>query len=146
MAGVLRPRGARSRRARRSPLKVAHSPAGDVAGAQRDLAAVGHGVARVDDEVDDDLLELVEVGLHQPQVAAVDDVERDRLADEPAQQHLQFRQHVVELQRLRPHRLPAGEGEQLAHEAGGPVGVLLDLHDVLAGRSVGRCLASRRSE
>ena len=67
----------------------------------------------------------------------MDDVERDRLADEPAQQHLQFRQHVVELERLRPQRLPAREGEQLPDETRRPVGVLLDLHDVLEGR-VGR--------
>src|ERR1700722_15352475 len=61
-----------------------------VARAQRDLAAVVHGVARIDDEIDDHLLELVEVGLHLPQVAPVDHVELDRLADQPAQQHLQF--------------------------------------------------------
>ncbi len=109
----------------------------DVAGAQRDLAAVGHGVARVDDEIDDHLLELVEVGLDQPQVAAVDDVELDLLADQAAQQHLQFRQHVAELQRLRPQRLPAREGEQLPHQTRRAIGVLLDLHDVLEGR-VGR--------
>ena len=33
-----------------------------------------------------------------------------------------------------PKRLPAREGEKLAHKARGPVGVLLDLHDVLEGR------------
>ena len=65
------------------------------------------------------------------------DVELDRLADQPAQQHLQFRQHVVELQRLRAQRLAAREGEQLAHEARRAIGVLLDLHDVLEGR-IGR--------
>ena len=96
-----------------------------------------HRVAGVDDEIDDHLLELVEVGLDQPQVAAVDDVELDRLADQPAQQHLQFRQHVVELQRLRAQRLPAREGEQLPHQPRRAIGVLLDLHDVLEGR-IGR--------
>ena len=98
-----------------------------------------HGVARIDDEIDDHLLELVEVGLHLPQVAAVHDVELDRLADQPAQQHLQFRQHVVELQHLRPQRLAAREGEQLPHQARRAIGVLLDLHDVLEGR-VGRAV------
>ena len=58
----------------------------------------------------------------------------DRLADKPAQQHLQLRQDIVELQRLRPQRLPARERQQLANQARRPVGVLLDLHDVLKGR------------
>ena len=116
---------------------------GHVARAQRDLAAVLHRVARVDDEIDDHLLELVEVGLDQPQVAPEHDVEFDRLADQPAQQHLQVGQHFAELQRLRPQRLAAREGEQLPHQAGGPVGVLLDLHDVLEGR-IGRAVVGEQ--
>ncbi len=110
---------------------------GDVARAQRDPTALAHRVARVDDEIDDDLLELIEVGLHQPQIASVHDVELDRFADQPAQQHLQFRQHLAELQRLRTQGLPAREREQLAHQPRRAVGVLLDLHDVLEGR-IGR--------
>ena len=35
---------------------------------------------------------------------------------------------------LRPQRLPPREGQKLADQAGGPVGVLLDVHDVLEGR------------
>ena len=85
------------------------------------------------------MLELVEIDLHLPQVAPVDHVELDRLADQPAQQHLQFRQHVVELQRLGAQRLTARKGEQLPHQPGRPIGVLLDLHDVLEGR-VGRAV------
>ena len=110
-----------------------------VARAQRDLAAVADRVARIDDQVDDHLLELVEVGLHQPEVAAVNDIELDRLADQPAQQHLQFRQDVVELQRLRPQRLTARKGQQLPHQPRRAIGVLLDLHDVLEGR-IGRAV------
>ena len=115
-----------------------------VARAHGDLAAVLHRVARVDDQVDDDLFELVEVGLDQPQVAPVHDVEPDRLADQTAQQHLQLRQHFAELQRLRPQRLPAREGEQLPHQPGRPVGVLLDLHDVLEGRIGGAVIAEQQ--
>ena len=40
---------------------------------------------------------------------------------------------------LRPQGLPAREGKQLAHQARRPVGVVLDLHDVLEGR-VGRAV------
>ena len=118
-------------------LEVGAFGGGKVARAQQDVAAVAHRVARVDDQIDDHLLELVEVGLDQPEIAAVHDVEIDRLADQPAQQHLQFGQHVAELQGLRPQRLPAREGEQLPHQARRAIGVLLDLHDVLEGR-IGR--------
>ncbi len=42
-----------------------------IRGADRDLAAVGHRVARVHREVHDHLENLALVGLHEPQVAAV---------------------------------------------------------------------------
>ena len=118
---------------------------GDVLCRQRDRAIVpaGHGVAGVDHEIDDDLLELVDVGLHQPQVAAVLEADFHGLADKAAQQHLQVRQNVRQLQHLRAQGLAAREGQQLANEAGGAVGVLLDLHDVLEGR-VGRPVARQQ--
>ena len=47
-----------------------------IAGAQRDLAAVRHGVARIDDQIDDDLFELIDVGLDEPEIAAVPQLER----------------------------------------------------------------------
>ena len=65
------------------------------------------------------------------------DVERDLLADQPAQQHRQVVQRLAEIEHLRPQRLLARERQQLPHQARGPVGVLLDLHDVLEGR-IGR--------
>ena len=105
--------------------------------AHDDLAAVRHRVARIDDEIDDHLLELIEIGLDQPEIAPVPHVELDRLADEPAQQHVQIGEHVAELQHLRTQRLAARESQELTHETGGAVGVLLDLHDVLEGR-IGR--------
>ena len=54
----------------------------------------------------------------------------DILADQPAQQVRDFRQHVGHLQHARLQGLLAREGEQLAHQVGGAVGILLDLHDV----------------
>ena len=108
-----------------------------VARAQHDAAALAHRVARVDDEIDDDLLELVEVGLDQPEIAPVRDLELDPLADQPPQHHLQFRQHVGELQHLRAQRLAPREREQLTHQTRRAIGVLADLHDVLE-RGIGR--------
>ena len=40
---------------------------------------------------------------------------------------------LAELQHLGLQRLPAREGEQLAHQAGRPVGAALDVHDVAVG-------------
>ena len=89
----------------------------DIGGAQRELAAVGHRVARIDHEIDDHLLELREIGLHRPEVALRHDVERDPLADQPAQQHGQVVDHVAEVDDLRAQRLLAREREQVAHHA-----------------------------
>ena len=44
----------------------------DVGGRDGQLAALGHGVAGVDRQVHDDLLDLAGVGLDQPEVAARD--------------------------------------------------------------------------
>ena len=103
---------------------------GDVGGADRQRAARGHGVPRVHREIDDDLLELSLVDLDQPEVAAVDDVELDVDADQAAQEVGQLGEHVGDVQHLGLQGLLAGEGEELAHQIGGAVGVLLDLHDV----------------
>ena len=54
----------------------------DIRRAQRELAAVRHGIARIDREIDDHLLELADVGLDRPEVAHLRDVERHVLADQ----------------------------------------------------------------
>ena len=77
-----------------------------IARPQFDLAAVRHGVAGIDDEIDDDLLELIEVGLGEPKIAAVAKFECYFFADEAAHQHLQIGQDVAKLQHLRPQCLP----------------------------------------
>ena len=46
-------------------------------------------------------------------------------------------QGVAKIEHLRPQGLSPRERQQLPHQAGGAVGVLLDLHDVLE-RRVGR--------
>ena len=46
----------------------------DVLGLHRQRAAIGHGVAGVDREIDDHLLELMDVNHDQAQVAAVADL------------------------------------------------------------------------
>ena len=110
---------------------------GHIGGAHVQPAAVRHGVARIDREIDDHLLELRDVDLDRPQVAAVHDLEGDLLADQPPQQHVEIAQHLAEIEHLRAQRLLARECQQMPHQARRPVGVLLDLHDVLE-RRIGR--------
>ena len=93
-----------------------------------------HGVARVDREIDDHLLELALIDLDQAEVAAVNDLELDILADKAAQQMRELGQHVGDVEDARLQGLLAREGQELAHQVGGAVGVLLDLHDVGEGR------------
>ena len=69
----------------------------------------------------------------------MDDVELHVLADQPAQQHGQVGDRFAEIEHLRAQRLLARERQQLPHQAGSPVGVLLDLHDVLE-RRIGRAV------
>src|SRR5216684_1986634 len=58
-------------------------------------------------------------------------------ADQTAEQNGEVRERLAEIDHLRVHGLLARERQQLPHQARRPVGVLLDLHDVLK-RRIGR--------
>ena len=105
-----------------------------IGGADRQRSAARHRVARVDGKVDDDLFELPLIDLGETEIAAVDELQLDILADQAAQQVRQLDQHVADIEHARLQRLLAREGQQLPHEIGGAVAVLLDLHDVGEGR------------
>ena len=88
------------------------------------FAAVGHGVARVDAQVEDRHLELVAVGLGRGQIVANHDPQLDfgpeRAADQPGHAVDQFGQ----VDRGRLERLAASEGEQPLDEYLGAFGRL----------------------
>ena len=109
-------------------VQVAVEP--HVAGGDADLAAARHGVAGVDDEVHDHLLELALVDAHRREVGAVLDAERHLVGQQAVQQVRELGERVLEVDDGRAQRLLAREGEQLAHQRGGAVGVLADLHQV----------------
>lgn len=110
----------------------------DVAGADRQRAATVHGVTGVDGKIDDHLLELSLVGLHQPQIAAMIEFKFDICADQPPQQIGRFAQHLGHIENLGLQRLLARKCKELTDQIGGPVGVLLDLLDI------GKRLVARR--
>ena len=110
---------------------------GHIRRADRQLTAVGHGVARIHGEIDDNLFELMQVRLDRPEIARRFETELDVLAKKPVEQDGQVGQDISELQDLWTQGLLTREREQLPDKPGGAVGVLFDVHDVLE-RRVGR--------
>ena len=78
----------------------------------RQPAAVRHRVARVDREVEQHVLELVGIDARLPQAAGEHGLDRDVLAQGPAQQVRHAGHQSPDIERLRLQRLLAGEGEQ----------------------------------
>jgi hypothetical protein len=97
-----------------------------VRGADRDRPVPGDRVARVDDEVDDQLLELRRIRDDRLQLGLNDRVERDVLADQPTEHLLREDDDVVQVERARVEDLPAAEGQELAGQRCRTVGDVLD--------------------
>ena len=95
-AGFTQPRVAAFAGLRQSHLTYYHPTRLDLLGAigraavDRQLAAVRHGITRVDGEVHHHLFELVDVHLHRPQIAAMHDLQRHLLTQQAPQQHRQL--------------------------------------------------------
>jgi hypothetical protein len=79
--------------------------------------AVRHGVARVDGEVHEHLVELTRVGLDAAQVGIQGGGELDVLPDQPPQHLLHVRDEVVEVDNLRLEDLLPAEGQKLPGQA-----------------------------
>src|SRR5205823_4192791 len=95
-------------------------------------AAAGHGVARVDYQIEDHLLELRRIRLHVTERLARHGDQLDVLADQPPE-HLRHRAHEdVELQHGGLQNLLATEGQELPGEPTGADGRLVDQVDVPA--------------
>ena len=66
-----------------------------------------HGIPGIYRQIDDDLLELADVGLDRPEVAHLRHIERHVLSDQSAEQHCQVRECLTQIDHLRSHRLLA---------------------------------------
>ena len=99
----------------------------DTESGEREFAAVGHGVASVEREVHDDLIDIAGVGKNRRQVGRELHVERDVFADEPAQHGDGLLDDFVERERPALDDLFAAVGEQLAGQGGGALRGALDL-------------------
>jgi len=67
----------------------------DITRRDDEAAALGHGVAGIDGEVDDDLFELAWVDLHRAEFGALRELERDVLADEALEHFAQVADQFV---------------------------------------------------
>ncbi len=130
-------------------LEVAAAQAGrgvDLAGegAQGQGAALGHGVAGIDAEVEDHLLDLGGVRGHRRQVRRRPELQGDVLADHPAQHLLQAVEQGAQIHRGGGQGtvLPA-EGQQLVDQGAGLRAGAQDALEVAAGVAGGQVAAQQ---
>ncbi len=99
----------------------------DIGGLDRQLPALQHGIAGIDREVHQDLLQLADVGEHGIDVGALEDLQPDVLADQSAQHRLHLAEHPVEIEYTGLQHLLATEGQQLAGQLDRTLAALVDL-------------------
>jgi hypothetical protein len=97
-------------------------------------AAVGHGVAGVDGEVHEDLLDLARVGLDAAELGIELGGQLHVLADGAPQELVDARHRGVEVEDLGLQHLPAREGQELAGERRG---LLAGRHDLVEAAAMG---------
>jgi hypothetical protein len=94
-----------------------------IADSSRDIArfngqpsAARHGVASVGGQVEQDLLDLRPIGLHQPQAVAAVRLQLDVFAEQAIEQLLAVGDQRVEIDDRRRRRVLTAEAEELADE------------------------------
>ena len=100
-------------------------------------AAVRHGVARVDGEVQEHLLDLTGIGRHGSEVRRGHRDELDRLAEEPIEHRVQAADDAVDVEHGGREHLLSAEGQELARERRRLVGGLADPLGIDAERVLG---------
>ena len=96
-------------------------------------AAVGHGVARVDREIHDDLFDLAGIGANGAKIWREAEDELDIFANEAGNELDDILDDGVEIEDARLEDLHAAESEKLASQGGGAVGGAVDLFDFARG-------------
>ena len=91
----------------------------DVARGDGQDPAPGHGVAGVQRQVEDDLLDLAAVRPDPRARRLRPGLDPDRRTDQPLQDLLHLEDHLVQIEDPELEHLPAAEGQQLLRERGG---------------------------
>ena len=132
-------------RQRNEPASAGPRMLSKVAGVQvldgdfnRELAAAGHSVPRVDRQVQEDLFHHASIGFDQRRLGKVIELQRDILAEDARQHFGHVADHFIEVQALGLHDLAAAEGEQLAGEGCGALADLLGGPDGHSGQIAAR--------
>ena len=107
----------------------------DVAGVDRQLSALRHGIACVQRQVHEHLFHPARVGLHPRQIGRQTDAGSDVLADGSREHLQQAGDRFVQIDHGRRQELLAAEGQELSRQRGAAVGGLADLGDVAADRT-----------
>jgi len=98
----------------------------DVAGFQRELAAIGHRVARVQREIEDRCRELVRIDQRRPGVRRQQRRDLDLLAQRRVQQFCRLQHQRIDVDLARLQRLLARKGEQMLGELRAALGGFVD--------------------
>src|SRR5690606_31185666 len=106
-------------------------------GGDGERAAAGHGVASIEGEVQQHLLEGARIDPHLAELPLQLEDDADVLADDAAEQFLDLEDRVVDVHDLWLDRLSTGEGEQLPRQARRTLGGLDDLLHVRVDRAAG---------
>ena len=103
-----------------------------VGGLDRELAALGHGVAGVDHEVHEHLLDLTRVGQGQAEVGRERLDELDVFAEDPPEHLLDTRGDLVEVEADGLQHLLAAEGQKLPGQRHRAIGGFLHLREIVS--------------
>ena len=98
----------------------------DRAGADRQRASAGHGVAGVDGEVHEDLLHHAGVRLHEGELRGGIELQGDGFAEQPLEHFRQVADHLAQVERHGLHDILAAEHKQLPGQTGGAFGREID--------------------
>ncbi len=101
-----------------------------------EFAAVGHGIAGIDDQIHQHLPDVAGVGLDASDCFSGNNRHFDVLVNEPPQHFVQVLDHVIEVEHDGLHRLFAAEDEQLPRQARGTLRGMPDLLGVFSQRTV----------
>ena len=115
------------------------------AGGDHDLPAARHGVARVDCEVENDLLDHSAIRGDGREIRAILVIVADVVAECARQQAAQAGDDFVKVEDARRHHAAAAEGQQLARELPGAFGGTGDLLHAVARGLAERLIGAQQS-
>src|SRR5216684_7308231 len=102
----------------------------NVAGLDEDATTVGEGVARVHDQIHNDLFDLARVGLDGSEIVGDERLHLDVFVHQPAKKLVEIHDDGVEIENFRPQNLLAAEGQQLANQSDSAIGSFFDVADI----------------